>query len=267
MRWRPLATITLTSSWQFVLIPTGSFVRLIHSSVPSNPTAWICQAEKLIDNTFQIFNQQALRPQGGILKEVFKLEIPEIFSKNYVGLRQKFSGAEPGWEVQIEEADLQTGPAPELETIFSDQIPAIVNLADNTSYSLGLKFQSTVDGYLKGIRFWKDELETGVHVGKIWKLDGTLLTSVYFTNETSSGWQEQFFTQEIFVSAATTYLVSVNANYSYVTTRDFFNNAVPNKNLVAIADGSNGVYGQSQEMPGSTFRNANYFRDVFFVPV
>lgn len=266
MRWRSLTTLTLTSSWQFVLIPTGSFVRLIHSSVPTNPTAWICQAEKLADNTYQIFNQQALRPSGGILKEIFKVEPPLVFTKNYVGIRQKFSNAEPGWEVEIEESDFQTGSGLEPETIFSEQVPAIVNLTDNTSYSLGLKFQSIVDGYLKGIRFWKDSNENGVHLGKIWKLDGTLLTSVYFTNETSSGWQEAFFTQELFITAATTYLVSVNINYSYVVTRNVFGNALANNNLVAIADGSNGVYGQLSEMPSNTFGNANYFRDVLFVP-
>lgn len=267
MRWTRLARLTLTSTWQFVLIPTGSFIRVIHSSVPNNPTAWICQAERLADNTYQICNQQSLRPQGGVLTEVFKLEKPEFFNTNYVGVRQKFRDGGLGWEVEIQEGDLQAVATPEPETLFTYQVPAQVNQADNTAYSLGLKFQTTVDGYLKGIRFWKDSNESGTHVGKIWAINGTLLRAVDFTNETSSAWQNQLFPQQLFINANTTYLVSVNCNTSYVYTIDEFNNAVVNQNLIGIVDGNNGVYGQENAMPTNSFRNTNYFRDVIFIPI
>lgn len=262
MRWRSLGTITLTSSWQFILVPAEVFIRVIHRNIPSNPTAWICQAERLTDGTYQIFNQQSLKPQGGILTEVFKLETTEIFSNNYVGLRQKFSST-LGWEAEIQEADIKAGN--DIETIFTSEFPAVLHQGDS-AYSLGLKFQSVVDGYLQGIRFWKDENEAGIHFGKIWEMDGTLLKSVEFTRETRFGWQEELFTERLLIKASTIYLVSVNSNFSYVITTEAFASPRSNKSLIAIGNKENGVYGLPDEMPTNIFNHSNYFRDVIFVP-
>ncbi len=65
---------------------------------------------------------------------------------------------------------------------------------------------------MTGIRFWKDENETGTHVGQIWSSSGQSLTSVIFSGETTSGWQSQNLAPPLTINANTEYTVSVNCN-------------------------------------------------------
>src|SRR5262245_22822629 len=60
----------------------------------------------------------------------------------------------------------------------------------DTAVDLGVKFSSSVDGYITRLRFFKPAASTGEHIGRLWTADGTLLGVAVFTNETASGWQE-----------------------------------------------------------------------------
>ena len=54
-----------------------------------------------------------------------------------------------------------------------------------------MKFRAEVSGFvILGVRFYKSTANTGSHVGNLWSRDGKLLSSVVFSNETASGWQE-----------------------------------------------------------------------------
>ena len=72
----------------------------------------------------------------------------------------------------------------------------------------GVKFTSSQNGYITGIRFYKSAANTGTHVGSIWTTAGVLLGSVNFTGESASGWQQATFTTPIAVTAGTTYVAS-----------------------------------------------------------
>ena len=37
----------------------------------------------------------------------------------------------------------------------ADYVPAVTSSGDTTSYELGMKFQSTVNGWVAGVRFYK----------------------------------------------------------------------------------------------------------------
>lgn len=264
MRWNPIVRLSITVDWQFIPTATGNYFRIVHFSPPPNPNGWICRAQKLADNTYQIFDTQPFRPQGGVRKEVFKLDKPEFFADTYIGVRQKFNGAN-GWTIEIQEADLEATSIDEApQTLFTNQIPSFES-ADN-NYELGMKFQATKAGYIKAIRFWKPQMETGQHIGKIWTEDGTLLKSVTFLSETGSGWQQQLFTDSLLINASTTYIVSANNNSVYVYSRgnESLQNSLVNKDLFSVADGSNGVFGISGSFPTSSFIHSNYFRDVVF---
>ena len=69
-------------------------------------------------------------------------------------------------------------------------VPAILSASDTSAVELGVKFQSSVDGYITGLRFYKSVYNTGTHVGSLWTASGILLASVTFTSETASGWQQ-----------------------------------------------------------------------------
>ncbi|ACK73468.1 Ig domain protein group 1 domain protein [Gloeothece citriformis PCC 7424] len=155
-----------------------------------------------------------------------------------------------------------------MTTIFTTQTPSNPEWTDNVAYELGMKFSSTETGQITAIRYWRANSETGTHTGKIWTATGELLASVTFSNETSSGWQEQVLSTPLNIQANTTYVVSVNCNLYYVYAYDELANPITNGELSSIADGNNGVFnGTPGAFPANSYRNTNYFRDVNFVTV
>ena len=156
------------------------------------------------------------------------------------------------------------------ETLFTTQVPVSVNQSDGGSinYELGTLFQSNVAGQIAAIRFWKDTKETGTHTGNIWSYPaGQLLTSVVFTNETASGWQQQSLATPYTIAANTTYVVSVNTGGTYyVTTASGMASQIVNGNLSSVV-GNNGVYGSPATYPTTSWQASSYFRDVVFASV
>ncbi len=154
------------------------------------------------------------------------------------------------------------------ETLFTTQVPQIVNVSDGptTSRELGIRFTSGVAGRITAIRFWKASRETGSHVGHLWNASGQLLASVSFVNETASGWQQQSLVTPVAVNANTVYVVTVNTgNTYYVTTHYAFANKILHLDL-SSAVGTNGVFGPSGRFPIESYESSNYFRDVVFTP-
>lgn len=151
------------------------------------------------------------------------------------------------------------------QQIFSTQVPALLDATDSVSYELGMKFRSVRSGKISAVRYWKATSESGTHVGRIWNSTGTLLASVTFAGESASGWQQQALTASVTISANTTYVVSVNVVTNYAFTGSGLAAAIVNGDLSTIADGANGVYGNSGTFPTGSYQNSNYFRDVVFI--
>lgn len=152
------------------------------------------------------------------------------------------------------------------QTVFTNQQPSNSNGTDGVDYELGMKFRSAQPGQIVAIRFWKAPSESGSHIGKIWSASGQLLTSVTFTAETTSGWQEQQLSTPFTIQANTTYVVTVNTANTYFAIGYYgLQNSVVNGDLSSVADGNNGVYGNPGSFPANSFATANYFRDIKFV--
>ncbi|MBR8833093.1 MAG: DUF4082 domain-containing protein [Stigonema ocellatum SAG 48.90 = DSM 106950] len=151
------------------------------------------------------------------------------------------------------------------QTIFTTQTPNILSDTNNTSYEVGLKFQSTNAGQITAIRYWKGSGETGSHIGRIWSSTGTILASVTFSNETASGWQQQALATPLNILANTTYVVSVNVNKFAVIYNNGLASSVVNGNLSTVADGKNGVYGDLGSLPTNYYQNSNFFCDIVFI--
>jgi hypothetical protein len=150
--------------------------------------------------------------------------------------------------------------------------PSMANYPDSAPVELGLKFRADVNGFVTGVRFYKGPGNTGTHTGKLWTSSGTLLASVTFTNETSTGWQQALFATPVAVTAGTTYIVSYFApNGNFALNSGFFLNAgvlrYPLRALQSGLDGGNGVFKYG---PASTFptdaNGGNYWVDVVFTP-
>ena len=48
--------------------------------------------------------------------------------------------------------------------------PAVASDSDTSSVELGVKFRSDINGFIKGIRFYKGPANTGTHVGTLWSV-------------------------------------------------------------------------------------------------
>jgi hypothetical protein len=150
-----------------------------------------------------------------------------------------------------------------------DSIPAPKSFEDSP-VELGLKFKSSVAGFIKGIRFFSPNAPSGIYTGHLWTKTGTLLDSAVFSNVTASGWQEVLFKKPVLIKADSIYIASYHtASGHYAATSGGLLTAVTNGSLKALDNlsaGGNGVYiyGPSPAFPSSSNNAANYWVDVLF---
>lgn len=155
-------------------------------------------------------------------------------------------------------------------TIFpASATPATANVNDASAVELGVKFRTSVNGTVTGVRFYKGSANTGTHVANLWSATGTLLATATFTGETASGWQQVNFATPVSVTANTTYVVSYHTNTgNYSADGGYFATqgagTYPVTALAAGVAGPNGVYayGLASTFPTSSYNSTNYWVDV-----
>ncbi len=150
--------------------------------------------------------------------------------------------------------------------------PSTTSSGDSGSYELGVKFQSSVAGWVAGVRFYKGSGNDGTHTGSLWSSSGQQLATGTFTNETASGWQTMTFANPIQISANTTYVVSYyDPDGHYAADGDLFDWALNTPPLTAVKSaytgtgGGNGVYNAGGPgFPSSSYNGTSYGVDVIF---
>ena len=143
---------------------------------------------------------------------------------------------------------------------------------DSKAIQLGMKFRSSVSGFVTGVRFYKPSTSTGTHIGQLYaSTGGAALATATFTNETASGWQQVAFTSPVAITAGTTYVISYHSSTGVYSADDLgFTSAIVNRPLTGLAtsdpDGPNGVYAYTVNpaFPSSSYQASNYFVDVVF---
>jgi hypothetical protein len=150
--------------------------------------------------------------------------------------------------------------APVTYTLWSNAVPTPITNANagGAAVNLGVRFRSSVNGSITGVRFYKHSGNTGTHTGYLWTNTGT------FTNETASGWQTVTFSTPVSITANTVYVAAYHsATGGFSSTANYFNNAYTNGPLTALAASTqpNGryIYGAPGLFPNATFQNANYW--------
>lgn len=138
--------------------------------------------------------------------------------------------------------------------------------ADSSSVELGVRFRSSTDGWITGIRYYKSAVNTGVHVGTLWSVSGDALARTTFTSETTSGWQKARFDAPVRVAKGATYVASYRApNGRYAADGDRLSPEKPITNYALMA--TQGVYNYGSGMPKDSWQDANYYVDVDFTTV
>jgi methionine-rich copper-binding protein CopC len=150
--------------------------------------------------------------------------------------------------------------------------PFITSDTDSAPYELGMKFSSSVPGWVAGVRFYKGTGNGGTHTGSLWTTSGTLLAAGQFYNETASGWQTMLFASPVQISANTTYVVSYyDPQGHYSVDEELFASQVRTPPLTAVkadyttAGGGNGVFKPGGSgFPTQTNDSWSYSVDVIF---
>ena len=162
------------------------------------------------------------------------------------------------------------------ETIWpgASTIPNEATVPDNNSVELGVRFQASKNGIIKGIRFYKGSAANGgTHKGSLWSSAGILLATATFTGESTSGWQEVLFTTPVNIIAGTSYIASYFAPQgNYSRNGSYFNTGYSNGNsLTALIDDDAGsapnglyMYNGTSTFPSNNSGDPNYWVDVVF---
>jgi hypothetical protein len=154
---------------------------------------------------------------------------------------------------------------------LSSATPDQIDTNDAMTVEVGMRFRADYDGQITGVRFYKSLANTGTHVGSLWTDSGTLLATVTFTGETSSGWQQMSFASPVSITANTTYVISYHTNVGHYSSNSgyFASTGVDSGHIRAPKDGTygaNGVYKYSAQsaFPDQTFESSNYWVDLVY---
>jgi hypothetical protein len=154
----------------------------------------------------------------------------------------------------------------------ADYVPSVTSENDSAAYELGMKFQSTMAGWVTGVRFYKGAGNDGTHTGSLWTSSGIMLATGTFTDETASGWQSMLFTNPVPISANTTYVVSYyDPDGHYGADNDLFDWRLNTPPLTALQANyspqdyeANGVYNEGPGFPTTMYNGTSYAVDVIF---
>lgn len=150
-------------------------------------------------------------------------------------------------------------------------VPKTLSVSNKHSVELGMKFRSSVAGYVTGVRFYKSAQNTGRHTGSLWNSRGHLLATVTFRNESASGWQTASFDHPVSIAAKSTYVVSYHAPHGHYSLNTNFLKRYnyTHKKLEALQNrrnNPNSVYKNSAQtsFPTTGGDGAIYWVDVVF---
>ena len=91
--------------------------------------------------------------------------------------------------------------------LSSSATPPIPDSGDGSAITVGLQFTANVDGFITGLRYYRDAANTGTHTGAFYTQGGTRLATLTFPTS-APGWQTATFTSPVPITAGTTYVAS-----------------------------------------------------------
>lgn len=166
------------------------------------------------------------------------------------------------WSFRTAWADQQDGACP--CTLFNDSSspPNASARGNNASVELGVAFTVDSPGVISGVRFYKDQGNTGQHGVSLWSADGSLLATAAVPNETTVGWQEGKFATPVSVLPGNLYVASYLApSGGYQAEAGGLSQPIVRWPLRTPSDA--GRYSYPSGYPGAK-SGANYFVDPIF---
>lgn len=144
-------------------------------------------------------------------------------------------------------------------TLFGQTGPTNTASGADKSVELGMQFTDDIGNSVTALRFFKMAGETGTHVGNLWDANHQLLATVTFTNETTSGWQQQMLPTPVRLTVGATYTASYHTtNGFYAHDSNFFTQTFNNAPL----HGVKGAYSYGTGAFPNNATGTNYYVDV-----
>ncbi|HEX6346021.1 DUF4082 domain-containing protein [Umezawaea sp.] len=159
-------------------------------------------------------------------------------------------------------ATTQTCPC----SLFSSAtVPTTTSAADDGAYELGVRFTSSADGQVTGVKFYKGAGNTGTHTGSLWSADGQRLATGTFSGESATGWQTLTFSSPVSITAGTTYVASYTTTTGhYALDAGYFQTTPVTSPPLSGAGLPNGVFQAGSGFPTASYNGSNYWVDVVF---
>ncbi|GAA1969475.1 hypothetical protein GCM10009798_32580 [Nocardioides panacihumi] len=162
---------------------------------------------------------------------------------------------------------VQPGANAAEETVFPNTAPPAHTDPDRTSVELGMRFSVTVPGTVVGVKYYGTDKNTGTHTGSLWSASGKRLATATFKSSTGAGWQSVGFATPVHVDPGQTYTASYLAPTGRYAVDDWgFKQGVTRNHITVPRNGGVYAYGATGGFPRDTWKSANYFVDVRFVP-
>ncbi len=161
-----------------------------------------------------------------------------------------------------------TSPVCPCKIFPASPTPANTLLNDNTSIEAGVKFKSTVNGYITAIRFFKPST-SGTYTVNLWDNATQQKLSFAAAQAAGTGWQTVLLPNPVAITAGSTYVASYySSSGDYANTDNYFTSAVINGYLEALISSTgneNGIYRTgSSGFPTQFALATNYWVDIEF---
>ena len=101
---------------------------------------------------------------------------------------------------------------------------------------MGVKFVTTEEISIVGVRFHKGDQNIGPHTGSLWSSNGTQLAHATFVNETVDGWQDVLFDDPVPMEPGQMYIASYHVPVGYYSAvNDYFETSITSGPVTALS--------------------------------
>ncbi len=160
-----------------------------------------------------------------------------------------------------------------VSTLFRDDVTPATKTSDPTDYELGVRFQTSRDGLVTALRYYRgsaDANDTDTRTLNLWSAGADKLGSVTIrSNPGESGWQSAKLPEPVTLQAGKTYVASYGTVQNYAYSEGYFGTAHDGPDgVLTAAAGNNGVFanGRPGAFPTQSYLSSNYWVDVAFEP-
>lgn len=147
--------------------------------------------------------------------------------------------------------------------VLGNAVPAVPSTVDGSGVEVGVKFQSSCDGKVIGVRFYRATAQGAPYYATLWSSGGTNLSFGSTLDAALPGWNQVIFSSPVTIAKNTTYVASYHATTGYYASEsNYFTSSVTNGCLTmpsSASSGGNGVfkYNSVAIFPDETFNATN----------